>query len=68
MAWVLPRFDVSSRRASIDHDEELFGQEEGEDMVGFDIRDIERRREQLRREVGDMEQSRRSEEDYGEVR
>ena len=70
MAYILPRFQADiDRRVSLDNGEELFDHEEGEDMVGFDdIRDIERRRAQLRREVGDMQRSRRSEEDYGEVR
>lgn len=70
MAYILPRFHIS-RRGSIDNGEELyFGNEEGEDMVGFeaDIADIERRREQLRREVGNMEGAREGPEDYGEPR
>lgn len=65
MRFVLPaRYrhsgDDSVRRGSLAHDEELFEAEEGEGLVGFDVRDVARRREQLRREVGNMAEARRS--------
>lgn len=53
--------DGSARRGSLSHDEELFEAEEGEDLVGFDsdIRDVDRRRQQMRLEVGNMAEARR---------
>lgn len=65
MAFILPRFQTVEEA---DNPEELYENDEVAGLAGFDIREVERRREQLRREVGDMEQSRRSVEDYGEVR
>lgn len=50
--------DGSSRRESFNNGDELFGAEEGDDLVGFDVRDVGRRREQLRREVGNMADAR----------
>lgn len=73
MSYILPRLHINAgvdRRASLGDGEELFlGPDESEDMIGFDFRDLERRREQLRRDVGNMEGAREEgPEDYGEVR
>jgi len=69
MAFISPRFNIYDRGIDIDTGEELFDDDDGPpDMLNFDFRDIQRRREQLRREVGDMEGARTSgEEDYGEA-
>lgn len=65
MGYILPRFHVSDEDRY--NDEEPFADDEGQDMVGFDFRDdIDRRRAQFRREVGDMDDARRSTEDFGE--
>ena len=62
-AFVLPsvryRYEQNiagpSRRGSVGDDEEqLFGLEEAEDMVGFNVGDVQARREQLTREVSGM--------------
>ncbi|GAB7352781.1 hypothetical protein MBLNU459_g3403t1 [Dothideomycetes sp. NU459] len=52
--------DGSSRRGSLSNGDDSFGIEEGEGMIGFDVREIDRRREQLRRDVGNMADARRS--------
>lgn len=69
MAFILSRFNIYDRGIDIDTGEELFDDDDGPpDMLNFDFRDIQRRREQLRREMGDMEGARTSgEEDYGEA-
>lgn len=67
MGYILPNFHIDREGMMPDHDED-FADDEGEHMIGFDFRDIDRRREQLRREVGDMEGARRSSvEDFGEA-
>lgn len=66
-AFILPRFYIE-RRTSIDGADELFGDDEGDDLTGFEIREIARRRAELRRQVGNMEDARRSSESFGGVR
>jgi len=36
-------------------DDDLFGADEAEDMVGFNVNDVAQRRAELRREVGGMQ-------------
>ena len=62
-ACVMPSFHGSSdrvvdgtlRRQYSGDESDTFGIEDAEDMVGFDVRDVSRRREELRRHVDGME-------------
>jgi len=69
-AFVLPsvryRYEqniaVPSQRTSVgdDEEEQLFGLDEAEDMVGFNVSDVERRREELARNVSGMDAATRN--------
>lgn len=39
---------------------DLFGAEEADDLVGFNVRDVAQRREELRRDVAGMESASRN--------